>query len=237
MKIGELIREGKGKRVYATDDKDLAVVYFKDEAIAYQGLKRGRILGKGEINNAICQHLFTLLAQQGVDNHFVRKVDARQSLVKKVDIIPVALKVRNIVAGSLVGRIGYPEGTHLANTVFEFDLKNDELENPLVNHTHITAMGLATLEELEAMCEMGQRVNDILTAYMNDINVELIDIKLEFGRFEGKLMLADEISPDTCRFWDANTHEALGIDRFRRDLGDVEQAYEELLSRMMGPEE
>ena len=167
----------------------------------------------------------------------MRKLDGRQSLVRRVEIIPVALKVRNIVAGSLSRRIGYPEGTRLTNTVLEFNLKDEELENPMVNYSHITAMGLATREELNEMCSMGLRVNEILAAHMKDISIELIDFKLEFGRYQGQLLVADEISPDTCRFWDARTHEPLDIDRFRRDLGNVEQAYQEVLRRLMGPEE
>lgn len=234
MIIGDMIREGKGKKVYATDDPELAVVYFKDEAMAYHGLKRGRILGKGEINNEICAHLFSLLEREGVETHFVRKLDARQSVVRRVEIIPVAIKVRNIVAGSLAKRTGYPEGSHLDSIVVECNYKNDALDNPLINDTHVRAMGLATCEEMEAMYAMSLRVNDILTAYLKDIEIELIDFKLEFGRFEGKVLLADEVSPDTCRFWDAKTHEPLDIDRFRRDLGEVEEGYQEVLHRLMG---
>lgn len=232
--ITETITEGKGKRVYATDDPDTAVVFYKDEAMAFHGLKRGRIIGKGEINNRICEYLFTLLAGQGVPNHFIRRLDERSSLVKRVSIIPVVVKVRNIVAGSLARRTGYPEGTRLANTVIEYCLKDKELEDPLVNLTHITAMGLATAEEMRTMERVALRVNDILTEVLREINIELIDFKLEFGRFHGEVLLADEISPDTCRFWDASTHEPLDIDRFRRDLGDVECAYREVLHRLTG---
>lgn len=234
---GKLLAEGKGKRVYATDNPAEAIVYFKDEAMAFHGLKRGRILGKGEINNAICKHIFELLRGDGVENHFIRQLDARQSLVRRVEIIPVAVKVRNIVAGSLARRIGYPVGTHLANTVLEFVLKDEELENPLVNFSHITAMGLATRQELEEMSRIALKVNEILANYMKEINIELIDFKLEFGRADGKLLVADEISPDTSRFWDSSTHEPLDIDRFRRDLGNVVQGYQEVLHRMMGMEE
>ena len=234
---GKLLTEGKGKRVYATEDPDKAIVYFKDEAMAYHGLKRGRIFGKGEINNAICKHIFELLAAQGVESHFLEQLDARQALVKRVEIIPVAIKVRNIVEGSLSRRIAMPEGTKLANTVVEFVLKNSDAEDPLVNFTHITAMGLATQAELEEMNRIALQVNDILSRYMKEINIELIDFKLEFGRYKGRVLLADEITPDTCRFWDSRTHEPLDIDRFRRDLGNVEQAYQEVLHRMMGLEE
>jgi phosphoribosylaminoimidazole-succinocarboxamide synthase len=232
--IGQTIIEGKGKRVYATENPDEAVVYYKDEAMAFHGLKRGRIVGKGEINNRICEHLFTLLTKNGVPNHFIRRIDDRSSLVKRVTIFPVVVKVRNIVAGSLARRTGYPEGTHLKNTVIEYCLKDVELDDPLVNLTHITAMGLATAEEIRRMEEIALRVNEILTGELADINIELIDFKLEFGRFHGEVLLADEISPDTCRFWDASTHEPLDIDRFRHDMGDVEDAYREVLHRLTG---
>ena len=234
MDIINLITEGKGKRLYATENPDEAVVYYKDETIAFHGLKRGRIIGKGEINNLICEYLFTLLSENGVPNHFIRRIDARSSLVKRVEIMPVTLKVRNIVAGSLAKRIGYPEGTYLKNVVLEYCLKDSELDDPMVNRTHITAMSLATHEEMAAMESIAQRVNHILTACLNEINIKLIDFKLEFGRFHGKILLADEISPDTCRFWDSRTHEPLDIDRFRRDLGDVEEGYQEVLHRLMG---
>jgi phosphoribosylaminoimidazole-succinocarboxamide synthase len=232
--IGQTIIEGKGKRVYATENPDEAVVYYKDEAMAFHGLKRGRIVGKGEINNRICEYLFTLLTKNGVPNHFIRRIDDRSSLVKRVSIVPVVVKVRNIVAGSLARRTGYPEGTHLKNTVIEYCLKDSELDDPLVNLTHITAMGLATAGEIRRMEEIALRVNEILTAELADINIELIDFKLEFGRFHGEVLLADEISPDTCRFWDASTHEPLDIDRFRHDMGDVEDAYREVLHRLTG---
>ena len=233
--IRELLLEGKGKRVYATDDPELAVVYFKDEAMAYHGLKRGRILGKGEINNAICKHLFTLLADQGVENHFVRQLDARQSLVLRCEMMPFAVKIRNRVAGGMHVRTGLPVGMKLEQPVIEFVLKDSEMDvDALVNHTHLLAMKAATLEEIETIRAQSKRINDILSAYMSEINIELIDFRIEFGRYRGKVLLADEISPDTARFWDSSTHEPLDIDRFRRDLGDVKEAYQEVLHRMMG---
>ena len=235
--ITELIAEGKGKRLYATENPDEAVVYYRDETFAFHGLKRGRIIGKGEINNLICEYMFTLLKDKGVPNHFIRRIDNRCSLVKRVEILPLEIKVRNIVAGSLSRRIGYPVGTRLPSTVLEFVLKNDELENPLVNFSHILAMGLATRAELEEISRISLEVNRILANYMREIQIELIDFKLEFGRYHGKLLVADEISPDTSRFWDSATHEPLDIDRFRRDLGNVEQAYQEVLHRMMGMDE
>ena len=236
LEIGELLKEGKGKRLYATKDPEVGIVYFKDEAMAFHGLKRGRILGKGEVNNAVCKHIFELLAENGVENHFIGQLDARQSLVKRVEIFPVAVKVRNIVAGSLSRRIGLPVGTRMEPTVIECVLKDDELDNPLVNFTHIQAMKLATRDEMEHICQIALKVNDILSSYMKEIGIELIDFKLEFGRYHGKFLVADEISPDTARFWDVRTHEPLDIDRFRRDLGNVEQAYQEVLHRMMGDE-
>ena len=232
--ITDLIAEGKAKRIYATEDPDEAVVYYRDETFAFHGLKRGRIIGKGEINNLICEYMFTLLAGKGIPHHFIRRIDNRCSLIKRVEIIPVCVKVRNIVAGSLSQRIGYPAGTRLNNTVLEYCLKEVELEDPLINSTHITAMGLATMEELLKMKEISLQVNDILIECLKEIQIELIDFKLEFGRFHGEILLADEVSPDTCRFWDARTHEPLDIDRFRHDLGDVAEAYQDVLHRLTG---
>ena len=233
--IGALIREGKGKRVYATDDPELAIVYYKDEAMAFHGLKRGRILGKGEINNAICEHLFTVLAEQGVENHFVRKLDARSSLVLRCEMMCFAVTVRNRVAGGMHVRTGLPVGMKLEQPVIEFVLKESEMDaDALVNHTHLLAMKAATMEEIEEMRRLSRRINDILTAYMSEINIEVIDFRIEFGRYKGKILLADEVSPDKARFWDSNTHEPLDIDRFKRDLGDVKEAYQEVLHRMMG---
>lgn len=234
---GKLLTEGKGKRVYATDDPECAIVYYKDEAMAFHGLKRGRILGKGEVNNAVCRHIFELLERNGVATHFIRQLDGRQSLVKRVEIIPLCVKVRNRVAGSLAQRIDLPMGQKLHPTVIEFYLKNEDLEDPLVNFTHIRALGLATAEELDFISDTASRVNAILTDFMAEIGIELIDFTLEFGRYHGQILVADEISPDTARFWDARTHEPLDIDRFRRDLGNVEQAYQEVLHRMMGMDE
>ena len=233
--IRELIREGKGKRVYATDDPDYAVVYYKDEAMAFHGLKRVRILGKGEINNAICEHLFTLLEDQGVETHFVRQLDARQSLVYRCDMMVFAVKIRNRVAGSMHTRTGLPVGMKLEQPVIEFCLKDSEMDtDALVNHTHLLAMKAATMEEINEIRVLCKRINEILSAYMSEINIELIDFRIEFGRFKGKILLADELSPDKARFRDSRTHEPLDIDRFRRDLGGVTEAYQEVLHRMMG---
>lgn len=232
--ITNLIAEGQAKRLYATENEDEAVVYYRDETVAFHGLKRGRIIGKGEINNLICEYMFTLLTEKGVPNHFIKRIDNRCSLIKRVEIIPFTVTVRNIAAGSLARRIGLPDGTKLRNPVIEFNLKNDELEDSLLNVTHITALDLATVAEVKQIELMSRRVNEILSECMSGIGIELIDFKVEFGRYKGEILLADEVSPDTCRFWDANTHEPLDLDRFRHDLGDVEEAYREVLHRLTG---
>ena len=232
--ITNLIAEGQAKRLYATENPDEAVVYYRDETVAFHGLKRGRIIGKGEINNLICEYMFTLLTEKGVPNHFIKRIDNRCSLIKRVEIVPFTVTVRNIAAGSLARRIGLSDGTKLRNPVIELNLKNEELEDSLVNITHITALDLATPEEVKQIETMSYRVNDILKECMNGIGIELIDFKMEFGRYKGEILLADEVSPDTCRFWDANTHEPLDLDRFRHDLGDVEEAYREVLHRLTG---
>ena len=235
--LGELLKEGKGKRLYATNDPDTAVVYFKDETKAFNGLKRGRILGKGEVNNAICSRIFTMLAEKGVENHFIEQIDKRHSLVRRAEMIPVAIKVRNFCAGNLAQRIGLPIGTRLKTPVVEYSLKDNDLNNPLINISHVEALGFATRPEMEMVRQTALKINAILSEYLGAVGIELIDFKLEFGRYQGRIILADEISPDTARFWDVNTHEPMDIDRFRRDLGDVEEAYQEVLRRIMDAEE
>ena len=232
--ITEMIAEGRGKRLYATENPDECVVYYSDETFAFHGLKRGRIIGKGEINNLICEYIFTLLTEKGIPNHFIRRIDNRCSLIRRVEIIPFTVTVRNFAAGSLAKRIGYPDGTKLRNTVIEFNHKDPELEEAMVNITHITAMDLATPEEVRCMETLSYRVNEVLCQCMSEIGIEVIDFKLEFGRCNGEIMLADEVSPDTCRFWDAKTHESMDLDRFRRDLGDVAEAYQDILHRLTG---
>ncbi len=233
--IGEILREGKGKKIYATDDPDKAIVFYKDEAMAFHGLKRGRILGKGEVNNCVCEHLFQLLKENGIESHFIERIDARHSLVKRCEMLPFAVKVRNRVAGQLYSRTGLPVGMKLEPTVVEYVLRGTDLDvDPLINHTHIYAMRIATPEEMAEIERVSLKVDEILTAYMKDINIELIDFKLEFGRYKGRVILADEITPDTARFWDSTTHEPLDIDRFRRDMDNVAEAYQEVLHRMMG---
>jgi phosphoribosylaminoimidazole-succinocarboxamide synthase len=234
VEMKEQLYEGKAKKVYATNDPTLAIVHYKDDATAFNGLKKGTIVGKGVVNNTVSNTLFKLLEKDGIPTHFVEQLNDRDSVVKRVQIVPVEVIVRNIAAGSLAKRIGYPEGTKLKSTVLEYCYKNDELGDPMINETHIYAMGLATKEEMDTIADYSLKINKFLTEYLNDLGIELIDFKLEFGRFEGKIILADEISPDTCRFWDSKTHEKLDKDRFRRDLGDVEEAYQEILNRLMG---
>ena len=233
--IGKILREGKGKKVYATDDPDKAIVYFKDEAMAFHGLKRGRILGKGEVNNAVCEHLFSLLAANGIESHFIEKIDARHSLVKRCEMLPFFVKIRNRAAGQLAVRTGIPVGQKLDPVVVEYVIRDLDADvDPMINHTHIYAMKAATPEEMAQIDSTCLKVNELLMNYLKEINIELIDFKLEFGRYHGRIIVADEISPDTARFWDTNTHEPLDKDRFRRDMDNVAEAYQEVLHRMMG---
>lgn len=235
MEKREQLYEGKAKKVFATDDPTLVLVSYKDDATAFNGLKKGTIEGKGAINNRVTNHLMRLLESKGVPTHFVRELSPTETLVKKVQIIPLEVIVRNVAAGSLSKRLGLPEGTRMAKTVLETCYKDDELGDPMVNSTHIAAMGWATEAEMETLRAYSLRVNQVLTDYLADLGVELIDFKLEFGRTpDGTVVLADEISPDTCRFWDTATHEKLDKDRFRRDLGGVENAYHEILKRLLG---
>ena len=230
----EMMYEGKAKQVFATDDPTLAIIHYKDDATAFNGLKKGTIVGKGVVNNLVSNHLFKMLEENGIETHLVEQLNERDSVVRRVQIVPLEVIVRNIAAGSLSKRLGLPEGTKLHSTVLEFCYKNDDLGDPMVNTYHIAAMELATREEVETIASMALKINGLLTAYLKDLNIELIDFKLEFGRFDGRIVLADEISPDTCRFWYSKTGEKLDKDRFRRDLGDVEGAYQEILRRLMG---
>ncbi len=235
MEKREQLYDGKAKQVFATDDSGLVVVSYKDDATAFNGLKKGTIAGKGAINNRVTNHLMRLLEAQGVPTHFVRELNDRETLVRRVSIVPLEVIVRNIAAGSLSKRLGLPEGAKLSQTVLEFCYKDDALGDPMVNRYHIAAMGWATQEEMDLICRYSLKVNQVLSAYLKDLGIELIDFKLEFGKTaEGAIVLADEISPDTCRFWDSATHEKLDKDRFRRDLGGVEDAYHEILKRLMG---
>ena len=231
----EQLYEGKAKKVYATDVYDELIVDYKDDATAFNGLKKGTIAGKGLINNRVTNHLMKMLEEKGIPTHFIKELSDRETLVKRVTIVPLEVIVRNIAAGSLSKRLGLPEGTKLASTVLEYCYKNDDLGDPMINDYHIAAMQLATEEEVKTIADYSFRINQFLTEYLADLNIELVDFKLEFGRLsDGTIVLADEISPDTCRFWDSKTHEKLDKDRFRRDLGNVEDAYQEMMKRIFG---
>ncbi|WP_027625244.1 phosphoribosylaminoimidazolesuccinocarboxamide synthase [Clostridium lundense] len=232
MEKREMIYEGKAKKVYSTEDKDRVVIYYKDDATAFNGVKKGQIEDKGVLNNAITSSLFTLLEQKGIKTHFEKKLSEREQLCKKVEIVPLEVIVRNIAAGSMSKRLGVEEGMELKTTVFEISYKNDDLGDPLINDYHAVAIGLTTFEELKEIYAMAAKINDILKKFFIKENIKLVDFKLEFGRFNGEILLADEISPDTCRFWDAKTNEKLDKDRFRRDLGNVKEAYIEILNRI-----
>lgn len=235
MEKTKQLYEGKAKKVYETTDPEIYIVDYKDDATAFNGLKKGTIVGKGIINNKVTNHLMKLLESRGIPTHLVQQLSDRETAVRKVRIVPIEVIVRNIAAGSLSKRLGLPEGTKLASTVLEYCYKNDELGDPMINDYHIKAMGLATEEEMKQIADYSFRINEILTDYLKDQGIELIDFKLEFGRTsDGTIILADEISPDTCRFWDSKTGEKLDKDRFRRDLGGVEDAYQEILRRLMG---
>ncbi len=234
MQKGEQLYEGKAKKVFKTDDPDCYIVYYKDDATAFNGEKKGTILNKGIVNNRMSNHMFKILEAKGIPTHFVEEISDRETVVKNVSIVPVEVIVRNIAAGSLSKRLGLPEGTKLRKTVLEYSYKDDALGDPMINDYHVYALELATKEELGKIAAMAFKINDIMTEYLKDIGIELIDFKLEFGRYKGDIILADEISPDTCRFWDTETGEKLDKDRFRRDLGGVEDAYQEVLKRLMG---
>ncbi len=226
--------EGKAKQVFATENPDELLVYFKDDATAFNGEKRGTIGNKGVLNNKISIFFFNLLAEKGIPHHFIKMVSDREMLVKKLDILPVEVVVRNIAAGSLAKRIGWEEGRKLPTTVVELYYKDDALGDPLINDYHIKALGLATAEQVETMEKYALKINEILSAFLKERKIELIDFKLEFGVHKGEVLLGDEISPDTCRFWDSETGQKLDKDRFRRDLGNVEEAYQEVLRRLTG---
>ncbi|MGD9926792.1 MAG: phosphoribosylaminoimidazolesuccinocarboxamide synthase [Sphaerochaeta sp.] len=235
MQKRTMLYEGKAKRVYETDDKDLYIVSYKDDATAFNGKKRGSILGKGAINNKVTNHMMQLLEREGIPTHFVEQLSDTDTLVKAVKIIPLEVIVRNIAAGSLAARLGLDEGVHLATPVLEFCYKRDDLDDPMVNTYHIQALSLATDDQVQLITDYALRINGILSSYLEDLGITLVDFKLEFGMTSsGQLILSDEISPDTCRFWDTKTNRKLDKDRFRRDLGDVEAAYQEILSRLMG---
>lgn len=232
MKKLDMIYEGKAKKVFKTDDEKKYIVEYKDDATAFNGEKKGTIVGKGVVNNKMSAALFALLEKEGVPTHQIELLNDRESLVKAVKILPLEVIVRNVAAGSLAKRLGLEEGVLMRETVLEFSYKNDELGDPMINDYHIKAMGFATDEQLEAVKKYALKVNDVLKNFFLEINIKLIDFKLEFGLYEGEVILADEISPDTCRLWDAETNKKLDKDRFRRDMGGVEEVYQEVLARI-----
>ena len=235
MEKKEQLYEGKAKKVFATDDANLVIVDYKDDATAFNGEKKGTITGKGVINNVLSNHMFQLLEQQGVPTHFVEQLSERETLVKKVSIVPLEVIIRNISAGSFAKRFGVEEGIVFDEPTIEFSYKNDELGDPLMNAYHAIALKAATREEIETIKAMAFKVNEVMKQYFDTLNVILVDFKLEFGKTaDGKIVLADEISPDTCRLWDKTTKEKLDKDRFRRDMGGVEEAYQEIMKRVMG---
>ena len=235
MQKTELLYEGKAKKVYATENPDYCIVSYKDDATAFNGLKKGAIAGKGAINNQMSNLLMRMLSEHGVPTHFVEELSERDTVVKKVSIVPLEVIVRNISAGSFAKRYGVEEGIVFDEPTIEFSYKNDALGDPLINDYHALALKLATREEIETIKAMAFKVDALLKEYFKSIGVDLVDFKLEFGRLaDGTIILADEISPDTCRFWDSKTHEKLDKDRFRRDLGGVEEAYQEMMKRVRG---
>ena len=236
MKKGEFLYEGKAKKIYRTDDPELYLVEFKDDATAFDGVKKDSLADKGILNNRLSAIFFELLEAKGVETHYEKTVSEREMLVKSLEIIPVEVIVRNIAAGSLSKRLGIPEGTVMKKTVLEFSLKDDELHDPMINHYHIYAMDLAEPEEMAEIEKVALRVNELLVPYLRDKGITLVDFKLEFGRHGDKILLGDEISPDTCRFWDSSSQEKLDKDRFRRDMGGVVEAYREVLRRLEGGE-
>ena len=235
MEKREELYEGKAKKVYRTDEPDKLIVSYKDDATAFNGLKKGTILGKGAINNRVTNHLMQKLEARGIPTHFVKQLSDTDTVVKKVTIVPLEVIIRNISAGSFAKRYGVEEGIVFDRPTIEFSYKNDDLGDPLINSYHALALKLATEEEIETIKKYAFAVNDCLKEFMEEIGIDLVDFKLEFGKTDdGTLVLADEISPDTCRLWDSKTHEKLDKDRFRRDLGGVEDAYQEILRRLIG---
>ena len=235
MEKKEQLYEGKAKKVYATEDPNLVIVSYKDDATAFDGAKKGTIVGKGVINNQMTNRLMAKMEKAGIPTHFVKELSERDTLVKKVSIVPLEVIIRNISAGHFASRYGVEEGIVFSEPTIEFSYKNDDLHDPLLNAYHAIALKLATREEIETIKTMAFRVNEVLTEYFRTLGVRLVDFKLEFGKtVDGQIVLADEISPDTCRLWDETTHEKLDKDRFRRDLGNVEGAYQEILRRMLG---
>ena len=231
----EQLYEGKAKKVFATNDPELVIVSYKDDATAFNGEKKGTISGKGVINNQMTNYMFKMLEKEGVPTHLVEEISERETIVKKVSIVPLEVIVRNVAAGSFSKRMGVEEGKQLLCPILEFSYKNDDLGDPFINDYYALALGLATKEELDTIAKYALKVNEFMLKFFKGLNIDLIDFKIEFGKTaDGTIILADEISPDTCRFWDSTTHEKLDKDRFRRDMGGVEEAYQEIMKRLMG---
>ncbi|MBR3810843.1 MAG: phosphoribosylaminoimidazolesuccinocarboxamide synthase [Agathobacter sp.] len=232
MKKGVQLYEGKAKKVFATDNPDVLIVDYKDDATAFNGEKKGTIVGKGAINNRMTNYLFQQLEKEGIPTHFIEEISDRETAVKKVSIVPLEVIIRNVAAGSFSKRLGVEEGTVFAEPTIEFSYKNDALGDPLINDYFARVLDLATWEELEIIKKYAFRINEVLTEYFLKADLCLVDFKIEFGRYHDSIILADEISPDTCRLWDIHTNEKLDKDRFRRDLGNVEEAYQEVIKRL-----
>ncbi|MDO5292679.1 MAG: phosphoribosylaminoimidazolesuccinocarboxamide synthase [bacterium] len=229
----DMLYEGKAKKVYKTDVENVYIVDYKDDATAFNGLKKGTIVGKGVVNNRMSNHMFKMLEEAGVPTHFVEELSDRETAVKKVDIVPLEVIVRNIAAGSFSKKLGIEEGKKLLCPTLEFSYKDDELGDPMINDYYAIAIGVATREEIERITELTFKINEVMKAYFLTVGIELVDFKIEFGKTaDGEIILADEISPDTCRLWDVETHAKLDKDRFRRDMGDVEEAYLEVAKRI-----
>ncbi len=232
MKKLDMLYEGKAKKVFKTDVEDVLIVDYKDDATAFNGLKKGTIVGKGVINNRMSNHVFRLLEKEGVPTHYIEELSDRETAVKKVDIVPLEVIIRNVSAGSFAKKMGMEEGIRFISPTLEFSYKDDALGDPMINDYYAIAIGIATREEIDLIAKYAFKVNEVLCKYFESIGIELIDFKIEFGRYKGQIILADEISPDTCRLWDIKTHEKLDKDRFRRDLGNVEDAYQEVFKRL-----
>ena len=231
----EQLYEGKAKKVYATNDPDLVIVDYKDDATAFNGEKKGTITGKGVINNKMTNFMFKMLEKEGVPTHLVEEISDRETIVKKVSIVPLEVIIRNVAAGSFSKRMGVEEGKQLLCPILEFSYKNDDLGDPFINDYYALALGIATKEDIDTIAKYAFKVNEFMVKFFKGLNIDLIDFKIEFGKTaDGTIILADEISPDTCRFWDSTTHEKLDKDRFRRDMGGVEEAYQEIMKRLMG---
>ena len=227
--------EGKAKKIYATNDPDCVIVDYKDDATAFNGEKKGTISGKGVINNKMTNYMFAMLEKEGVPTHLVKEISDRETIVKKVSIVPLEVIVRNVAAGNFSKRMGVDEGAKLLCPILEFSYKNDDLGDPLINDYYALALGIATKEEIDTITKYAFKINEFMVDFFKKLNIDLIDFKIEFGKTsDGTIILADEISPDTCRLWDSTTHEKLDKDRFRRDMGGVEDAYQEIMKRLMG---